>query len=132
MFTLRIIAPPGVKFTQWPDGSIQMMYSVEHVVNIRRMLLDNVKQLHQQAITKLEAEREAEIAKQRMPLTKLQQIQRDMNALQREMKVTESEHFDIDEIRSNIEAGITAVTTGPDTDEYPEDAEDEMDGRSTH
>lgn|SRR5262245_47986196 len=120
-FQLKITPPPGVRFTQWPDGSIVVNYAVDDVVKIRRMLLDNVKLLHDQAIATLREEKEREIELQKRPLTRLQQIQKQMNQLQAEMKETEAEHFDLDEIRENIENSITRATTEPDTEVYEDD-----------
>ena len=111
MFTIRLVPPPGVAFTQWPDGSIQLTYSTDHVMPLRKMLIDNVKLLKDQAIAHLEKERQAEIDKQRMPLTRLERISKEMNQLKAN---TVDDDFDLTDIRAEIEAMITVATSEDD------------------
>ncbi len=91
IFELGLTPPPGVAFIQWGDGSIRIRYAVKDVVPIRGMLLNLARSLTEQALKKLSEERDVEIAKQKMPLSKLQSITQEMHKLQREMTGVESE-----------------------------------------
>ena len=91
IFELGLTPPPGVAFIQWGDGSIRIRYAVKDVVPIRGMLLNLARSLTEQALKKLSEERDVEIAKQKMPLSKLQTITQEMHKLQKEMTGVESE-----------------------------------------
>lgn len=118
-FELGLTPPPGVAFIQWGDGTIRIRYATKDVVPIRKMLIQLAKSLTEQAVSKLKEEREAEIAKQRMPLTRLQRIQQDMKLLQGEMSDIEKEAVDLSAFESIIEENIAIATT----DEPPPPAE---------
>ena len=106
IFELGLTPPPGVAFIQWGDGSIRIRYAVKDVVPIRTMLLTLARSLTEQAVKKLAEERQAEIDKQKMPLSRLQQITNEMNTLNKEMTGIELEPVDLSAFEQRIEHGI--------------------------
>lgn len=116
IFELGLTPPPGVAFVQWGDGTIRIRYSTKDVVPIRKMLLQLARSLTEQAITKLREEREAEIAKQRMPLTRLELITQDMRALEGERTNIEKENSELEQFEHAIEESLRTVAETPSTD----------------
>lgn len=106
IFELGLTPPPGVAFIQWGDGSIRIRYAAKDVVPIRSMLLTLARSLTEQAIKRLGEEREAEIARQKMPLSRLETIQNEMKILQHEMTDFEKEAVIIER---SIESAIREV-----------------------
>ncbi len=109
IFELGLTPPPGVAFIQWSDGSIRIRYATKDVVPIRSMLLNLARSLTEQAINKLQAEREVEIAKQRMPLTRLQTINTEMASLKKEMTGLDLDPIDLSGFERAINEGIRSV-----------------------
>lgn len=108
-FETSIRPPPGVSFTQWGDGTIRMKYSTRDVLPIRKMLLDLARNLTNEALEKLKADKEAELERQRLPLTRLQTINKEMSSLQAEMKGIESESIDLSTLQEVIEERIKSA-----------------------
>lgn len=108
-FKTSIRPPPGVSFTQWGDGTIQIMYTTKDVLPIRKMLLDLARNLTNEALEKLKADKQAEIDRQRLPLTRLQTINQEMQSLQTEMKGIDSETLDLGALQSAIEERIKSA-----------------------
>ncbi len=112
-FETTIRPPPGVSFTQWGDGTIKIRYSTRDVLLIRKMLLDLARNLTNEALEKLKADKQAELERQRLPLTRLQTINQDMQSLQAEMKGIDEESGDLSALQSAIEERIKAVEIKP-------------------
>ncbi len=108
-FETSIRPPPGVSFTQWGDGTIRIKYSTKDVLPIRKMLLDLARNLTNEALEKLKADKQAEIERQRLPLTRLQTINQEMQSLTTEMKGIENESIDLSIIQSAIEERIKSA-----------------------
>ncbi len=108
-FETSIRPPPGVSFTQWGDGTIRIKYSVRDVLPIRKMLLDLARNLTNEALEKLKADRQVELDRQRLPLTRLQTINLEMQSLQGEMKAIDTESIDLSGLQSAIEERIKSA-----------------------
>lgn len=108
-FETSLRPPPGVSFTQWADGSIRIKYSTRDVLAIRKTLLDLARNLTNEALDKLKADKNVEIERQRLPLTRLQQINLDMKSLETEMKGIETEKLDLSELQRDIDERIKAA-----------------------
>lgn len=102
-FETTIRPPPGVSFTQWGDGTIKIRYSTRDVLPIRKMLLDLARNLTNEALEKLKADKQVELERQRLPLTRLQTINQEMQTLQTEMKGIETETLDLSVLRAGHE-----------------------------
>lgn len=100
-FELGMSPPPGVAFVQWADGSIRIRYSTRDVVPLREMLLNLARGLTEQAIRKLQVEREQEIERQKMPLSKLESITRELHQL--ESQTIELDPVDLSQLDSEHE-----------------------------
>lgn len=89
-FELALRPPHGVAFVQWADGSIHIRYASANVVILRESLLGLARQLSEQAIKQLEAERQAEIDRQRMPMSRLETINTEIESLKQAATVEPS------------------------------------------
>ncbi len=81
-FALR--PPPGIAYNQWKDGSIHFMVHDDNVVALRAVLLQLTDQLAAHNVTILEKEKAVELGKFSMPPTRIQILEKELEAAKAE------------------------------------------------
>lgn len=80
--SLQLRPPPGVIFTPWTDGSIVFTYTPETLQALRATLENASKELLAAAIQQIRDARDAELAQQRLPKSRLEILTEQLNQLE--------------------------------------------------
>jgi hypothetical protein len=74
--------PPGVAVNQYPDGTLRFHYTAETVLPLKAALFKMARELIDQAIAEVEARKAAELARQQLPITRIETIDTELAVLQ--------------------------------------------------
>jgi hypothetical protein len=91
---LKLSLPPGMTFNQQRDGSLKINYTVQTALKLRDALVKSAAELTKLALERIEADKKMELARQQLPVSKVQALDGQIDALKKDLPTLDPQAID--------------------------------------